>query len=85
MTTVLGEGYTLVTLDKSPETFKQNFKEMYEKEYIEGSDDSIIFGFIGNDNGDKNVPLYYTQQNYIMTSDGDTFSKIHYSPSSLKS
>lgn len=80
MTKVLGKSYTLVTKDKSPEQFQADFKQIFDKYYIEGTSDELVFAIISNDDGTLVQPLYTNQKNYIMTSDGRTFSKVDYCP-----
>ncbi len=83
MTKVLGKSYTLVTIDKSPTQFLEDFKRLFDREYISNSDDANVFALISNEGGTWIQPLYFNQQNYIMTSDGSTFSKLDYSPSPM--
>lgn len=70
----VGESYTLVHKDYTPEEFKRLHKEMFLGEDI--NPDSICFAFVCN--GGFVQPLYSLQRNYIMTETGKTFSFIKY-------
>lgn len=68
----LGESYTLVSEIDTKLEFDKTMNEFY-KEYPERDK---IYGFVTGEGGRGIHPLYNTQQNYIMTENGETFSNI---------
>ena len=85
----LGNGYTVVHNLKSPEAFKQCFESYFKLDYplpartelvkpdYVPSMEEVTFAFVSSDGGERILPLFYEQENYIMTDDGKTFSKIN--------
>lgn len=76
----LGKTYTVVDSRKSLETFKETgerFWERYPKHGIVSDEDQETHAFVTTDEGEI-IPLYKNQQNFIMTSDGRTFSNLSF-------
>lgn len=69
----LGDYYSLVEKSKNPERFEIDFEMFFNNQppYTE----DICYAFITSEKG-KMEPLWESQKNYIMTSEGKTFSNL---------
>lgn len=65
----LGNSYTLVHSERSPEEFKRSMDNFLNP-------DENIYAFVGNEDGSKLYALYKKQLNFIMTESGQTFSNL---------
>jgi hypothetical protein len=68
--TMLSKGYSLIIREYTPKDFEQMAKAHEDKNELK-----IIYGFVSVDDG-RVIPLYVGQKNYIMTSNGNTFSNV---------
>ena len=78
----LGGFYSSTNRFENPEKFRAIFKEMFKREHVadldgeSDSDTKNIIGFIKGSN-DYTVPIYQTDDNYIMTDSGTTFERLN--------
>lgn len=68
----LGDDYTLLTEEETPEIVQALLEEM--KKETSHTDD--VYGFIKIGDSGKKLPLWSRHQNYIMTESGQTFANI---------
>lgn len=69
----IGTNYVLIRQDDSKE-FNETMN--FEEYFVSLKDD--IYAFVTYNDGKDILPLFKTQQNYIMLSDGKTFSNLTY-------
>lgn len=70
----LGESYTVIDRDLDDE-FKRSYQAVFNRPV---PDDTDVYAFVGNENGDVIFPLYENQRNYIVSPNGATFSNLTY-------
>ena len=77
MNEIIGDGYTFIHKVFNPEDFKRTIEHHFTKPSGEESDEhKNVYAFIVN--GPFVQPLYKDQQNYIMTSSGQTFDNVSF-------
>lgn len=69
----LGESYNWIQKDVSPEQFRNIFKDFYSDE---SDDPDRIDSFIISEGGRNIIPIYNTNNYYIMTENGKTFQSL---------
>lgn len=78
----IGSSYTFIHREYNPEEFRKTFELVYSKNHVSDGDESAdddtkkCYAFVCN--GDFVQPLYKNQSNYIMSSNGNTFSNVSY-------
>jgi len=73
--TIVGDSYNFVSKETNPEEFTLAFKSWHGAISI-AEEDSETYAFLIYECGQKSMPLFKNQYNYIMTSDGKTFANI---------
>lgn len=79
---VIGDSYTLVDRESSPNNFRVDFEKFFEKPHVADLDpksdkDTRECYALLHFKGDTQ-PLYKNDQNYIMTENGKTFKNLTY-------
>lgn len=80
----LGDSYTLVHRAYNYKEFSKVYERIYGKCHVADLDETAddesknCFAFVTGEGGAYVQPLYCTQRNYIMSSDGKTFDRIKY-------
>lgn len=78
---IIGKTYSFISRAANPEQYGELFKSFFHKDHVPDldkeadNDTKRCYGFIA---GDITQPLYDSQKNYIMTSDGKTFDNISF-------
>lgn len=73
--TIVGDSYNFVSKEANPEEFTLAFKSWHGAISVP-EEDSETYAFLIYEGGQKIMPLFKKQYNYIMTSDGKTFANI---------
>jgi hypothetical protein len=74
----LGKSYTIVDKERNESEFNRSYFAIYGEQYDKLNNpigDQKIYAFVGDENG-KLTPLYTEHANFIMTSNGQTFSNV---------
>lgn len=78
----LGEFYTSANRFEHPHKFRSFFEMVFKRDHVadlgeaSDSDTKDVIGFIQG-NGDYIIPIYQTDDNYIMTESGNTFERLN--------
>lgn len=65
----LGDSYTVIRKEDSPDHFELEYKAL-------GLTDEKVFALVSKEGGDAIYPLYLNQGNYIVGPDGKTLDNI---------
>lgn len=78
----LGDFYSSANRFEHPQKFRDFFKMVFNKDHVADLDTEsdvhtkTVIGFVQG-NGDYIIPIYETDDNYIMTESGNTFERLN--------
>ena len=78
----LGSSYVFINRETQYEEFQYAFKQVFEFNHVEDLDETSndftknCIGILSYNDGLDLLPVYKTDSNYIMTSNGQTFCRI---------
>lgn len=81
---ILGNQYQVIDRETNYNEFSKAFEKNFEKFHIADLDPTSdnftqnCYAFLVIENGNKLIPLYKKQWNYIMTESGKTFENLTY-------